>query len=409
MGYLRKWFNEFWRSFQMEFRSIFSDGGVLLIFIVAGLLYPVLFNLIYRNGIVEDTPIAVVDLADCAASRRYVREIDATRELSVAYKCATMEEAQRLMQKRKVNGIVYFPGDFGDKLAAMETATLSLYADMGTFLYYKNLLMGVSFVRLSEMRDIQIERAEMAGQTHREAQLSAQPLLYEENNPYNNAFSYSIFFLSAVLLVIIQQTMCYGMSLLAGTRREEKRSFALEVTTLHPRGVGRFILGRGAAYALVYMAVSMYIAILVPAIFGLPQRGDFGDVLLLLGFFIADCVFFSMFWSTFVTRRETVFLLYLCFSPIALFLTGFSWPVTSFPRVWQLFSYIFPTTFAVPAFIDISTAGADLLVVRDLFRHMVVQTIAYCALSFVAVYIENIVLRRRAGGLSGIPGESREG
>lgn len=409
MGYLRKWFSEFWRSFQMEFRSIFSDGGVLLIFIVAGLLYPVLFNLIYRNGIVEDTPIAVVDLADCAASRRYVREIDATRELSVAYKCATMEEAQRLMQKRKVNGIVYFPGDFGDKLAAMETATLSLYADMGTFLYYKNLLMGVSFVRLSEMRDIQIERAEMAGQTHREAQLSAQPLLYEENNPYNNAFSYSIFFLSAVLLVIIQQTMCYGMSLLAGTRREEKRSFALEVTTLHPRGVGRFILGRGAAYALVYMAVSMYIAILVPAIFGLPQRGDFGDVLLLLGFFIADCVFFSMFWSTFVTRRETVFLLYLCFSPIALFLTGFSWPVTSFPRVWQLFSYIFPTTFAVPAFIDISTAGADLLVVRDLFRHMVVQTIAYCALSFVAVYVENIVLRRRAGGLSGIPGESREG
>lgn len=409
MGYLRKWFSEFWRSFQMEFRSIFSDGGVLLIFIVAGLLYPVLFNLIYRNGIVEDTPIAVVDLADCAASRRYVREIDATRELSVAYKCATMEEAQRLMQKRKVNGIVYFPGDFGDKLAAMETATLSLYADMGTFLYYKNLLMGVSFVRLSEMRDIQIERAEMAGQTHREAQLSAQPLLYEENNPYNNAFSYSIFFLSAVLLVIIQQTMCYGMSLLAGTRREEKRSFALEVTTLHPRGVGRSILGRGAAYALVYMAVSMYIAILVPAIFGLPQRGDFGDVLLLLGFFIADCVFFSMFWSTFVTRRETVFLLYLCFSPIALFLTGFSWPVTSFPRVWQLFSYIFPTTFAVPAFIDINTAGADLLVVRDLFRHMVVQTIAYCALSFVAVYVENIVLRRRAGGLSGIPGESREG
>lgn len=395
MGYFRKWFSEFWRSFQNEFRSIFSDGGVLLIFVVAGLLYPVLFNLIYRNGVVEDTPIVVVDHADCQDSRRYIREIDATRELHVAYRCATMEEAQRLMQKRKAKGIIYFPEDFGDRLAAMETATLSIYADMGTFLYYKNLLMGVSFVRLSEMHNIQIERAQMTGMSYREAQISAQPLLYEENNPYNNAFSYSIFFLSAVLLVIIQQTMCYGMSLLAGTRREENRNMLLDTKDLHPRGVGRFVLGRGAAYALLYAAVSMYIAVLVPAMFGLPQRGDFGDILVLLAFFIVDCVFFSMFWSSFITRRESVFLLYLCFSPIALFLTGFSWPTTSFPRFWQVFSYIFPTTFAVPAFININTAGSDLLVVRDLFRHMVLQTIIYCALTFVAVYIENLVLKYR--------------
>lgn len=397
MGYFRKWFSEFWRSFQNEFRSIFSDGGVLLIFVVAGLLYPVLFNLIYRNGVVENTPIVVVDHADCQDSRRYIREIDATRELHVAYKCATMEEAQRLLQKRKAKGIIYFPEDFGDRLAAMETATLSIYADMGTFLYYKNLLMGVSFVRLSEMHNIQIERAQMTGMSYREAQISAQPLLYEENNPYNNAFSYSIFFLSAVLLVIIQQTMCYGMSLLAGTRREENRNMLLDTKDLHPRGVGRFVLGRGAAYALLYAAVSLYIAVLVPAMFGLPQRGDFEDILVLLAFFIVDCVFFSMFWSSFITRRESVFLLYLCFSPIALFLTGFSWPTTSFPRFWQVFSYMFPTTFAVPAFININTAGADLLVVRDLFRHMVLQTIIYCALTFVAVYIENLVLKYRPG------------
>lgn len=395
MGYFRKWFSEFWRSFQNEFRSIFSDGGVLLIFVVAGLLYPVLFNLIYRNGVVENTPIVVVDHADCQDSRRYIREIDATRELHVAYRCTTMEEAQRLMQKRKAKGIIYFPEDFGDRLAAMETATLSIYADMGTFLYYKNLLMGVSFVRLSEMHNIQIERAQMTGMSYREAQISAQPLLYEENNPYNNAFSYSIFFLSAVLLVIIQQTMCYGMSLLAGTRREENRNMLLDTKDLHPRGVGRFVLGRGAAYALLYAAVSMYIAVLVPAMFGLPQRGDFEDILVLLAFFIVDCVFFSMFWSSFITRRESVFLLYLCFSPIALFLTGFSWPTTSFPRFWQVFSYIFPTTFAVPAFININTAGADLLVVRDLFRYMVLQTIIYCALTFIAVYIENLVLKYR--------------
>ena len=395
MAYFRQWFKDFRDSFVSDFKAIFSDGGVLIIFIVAGLLYPILFNLIYRNGVLEDEKIAVVDMAACSESRRYIRELDATRELKVEYRCASMEEAERLMQQRKVNGIVLFPSDYGEKLARMETATISIYADMSSFLYYKNLMMGTNFVMLDEMHSIEIERAETSGMTHREAELSAQPVLYEENNPYNRTFSYSIFFLSAALMLVIQQTMCYGMSLLAGTMREEKRSFALQAKGMNPRGVGRLVAGRGLAYWLLYMAIAMYIAFLVPAMFGLPQRGNFWDILLLLIFFVTDCVFFSMTWSSIFTKRETVFLLFLCFSPIALFLTGFSWPMSAAPHFWKLFSYIFPTSFACPAFINLNTAGADLVIVKDLFRGMLVQTMVYCALAFAAVYIENFILAKK--------------
>lgn len=386
---------DLWDNFSREIKAIFSDSGVLIIFIVAGLLYPLLFSVIYHNGVVEDTPIAVVDEADCAQSREFIRKMDATREVSVKYKCVTMEEAQRLMQKRKANGIVYFPEDFGDKLAAMEQATVSIYADMGTFLYYKNLLMSANFVMLDEMHNIQIERAEMLGMSPREAQVSAQPLLYEENNPYNNAFSYSIFFLSAVLLLIIQQTMCYGMSILAGTAREEGRSFAMQAVGRDKKGVLRVIFGRAAAYTLVYLAISIYIAVIVPAIAGVPQRGSFSEIIVLLLFYVVDCVFFSMTWSSFINKRETVFLLYLCFSPIALFLTGFSWPTTSFPLVWKWLSYIFPSTFASKLFINLNTAGADMLVVHDLFNAMIIQTLVYVLLAFVLVYAENIARNRK--------------
>ena len=115
-NYIKSWLRDFWGIFGHELRTIFSDGGFLIIFFFAGLAYPILYNLIYKNGVLEDTPVAVVDNSGCAASRRFIREVDATREVSIAYRCVNMEEAKDLMQKRKVNGIIMFPSDFGEKI-----------------------------------------------------------------------------------------------------------------------------------------------------------------------------------------------------------------------------------------------------------------------------------------------------
>ena len=393
--YLGRWFQDFKGICGHELKQIFSDWGVMLIFFVAGLAYPLLYNVVYLNGILNDTPVAVVDEAACSQSREFIRQIDATREVEVAYKCINMDEAQRLMQERKVKGIILFPRDFGDKLARMETVVLSVYADMSSFLYYKNALMATNFVMLDNIRSIQIERYEAFGYSAQEASQLTQPLLYEETNPYNRAFSYNIFLVTAILLIIIQQTMFYGMSLLAGTQREKNNSFASLPDRLSGHGVGRVVLGRGMAYWLVYVAVGLYIAFIVPAIFGLPQRGNFFDILLLLLFFVTDCVLFSETWSVMISRRETVFVLFLAISPICLFLTGTSWPTISFSGFWKIFSYIFPSTFGVQAFLNMNSAGGDLSAATTQIFALSVQTIIYYFLASATLYAENWAINHK--------------
>ncbi len=395
-SYIKTWIRDFWGIFCHEFRQIFSDSGVLLIFLVAGLVYPLLYNVVYLNGILSDTPVAIVDNCDSPESHRFIREIDATREVEVVANCVNMAEAEKMMQERKVNGIIYFPSDFSEKLARMETATFSVYADMSSFLYYKNALMATNFVMLHEVGQIQMERYSMMGMTEQAADQSVKPLGYEENNPYNRAFNYSFFLISAILMIIIQQTLFYGMSLLVGTARERNHSFASLPDKLEGHGVGRVVLGRGGAYWLLYLAVGMYIAFIVPAIFGIPQRGQFHEVLAMLVFFITDCVFFSMTWSTLITRRESVFILFLAMSPVALFLTGCSWPTQAFPEFWKWFSYIFPSTFGAQGFINLSTAGGDMAAAGLQMKAMIVQTIVYFFLACAAVYVENWVLRHKA-------------
>ena len=381
--------------FNLELRNILHDGGVMLIFIAAGFLYPILYNYVYKNGILEDSPVAVVDNADCSDTRRMIREMDATREIDIAYECVSMEEAKELLRTRKVNGIIYFPGDFGQRLAHRETATFSIYADMSSFLYYKNVLMGSNFVMLHEVNNIKLERFRADGLTDAQADQSVNTVLYDDINPYNRAFSYSIFLISAILMLIVQQVMFYGMSMSVGTMREENRSFATLPDHLKGRGVGRVVLGRGAVYWLIFMIIGIYVTCIVPAMFHFPQRGSFQDILVLLALFVTVCVFFCMSWSTLVTRRESAFILFLFMSPVCVFLTGFSWPTTAFPEFWKYFSYIFPSTFGCQAFINLNTAGANLEIVAPQLRALCLQGAVYFVLACISVYVENFVIRHR--------------
>lgn len=389
--YIGQWFSDWYAIFVRELRHIFSDSGVLIIFFLAGLAYPALYGIIYSNGTLDDMPVAVVDECGSRTSRQFVRKLDATREVNVSRSCMNMAEAERLMQQREVNGIILIPSDFEDRIASGQQAGLSVYADMSSFIYYKNLTMAVNMVMLDEMHGIQEARLSAAGMGSAADRL-IHPIRYVDSLPYNRAMSYSVFFLSAVLLIIIQQTMYFGVSMLSGTMREEHRSFAVMPDRLQGRGISRTVLGRGAAYWLLYMCIGIYVAVLAPRIIGLPRNCPFGDILVLLIFFVSACVVFSFTFSTFIRHRETVFVIFLLMSVVCLFLTGFSWPERSFPAFWRWFSYIFPSTFAVRAFMNMNTGGAGLAMAEPQITALTVQIIVYYILSCVAVFFENRII-----------------
>ncbi len=367
MGYFKTFRHDFSRVFRDEIRAIFKDSGVLVIFFVAGLGYPILYNLIYENGTLEDVPVVVVDEADCTESRRFVREVDATPEVRIAGYCATMQEARELMERRECHGILYFPGDFGERIAQKRQSTLSVFCDMGSFFYYKNLMTAANLVMLSEFGEISPQ---------------VKPMEYQENNPYNRSNAFNFFFITAALMLVIQQTMFYGMGMLAGTRREENKG-------LIEGASGRIVFGRGAAYWLIYMMIGMYIVFLVPLMFDIPLVSDFSTTLLFLTIYVTACIFFSMACSTFIKHRETPIVALLFLTLPALFLTGFSWPQACFPKFWDMFSYVFPSTFGTRAYINLAGSGAAFESIAPMLKILLIQTAVYFGISMVAVKIEN--------------------
>lgn len=386
MSYISNWFHDVWNIFTRELRLIGRDNGVMLIFCFAGLVYPLLYNWIYHDGVVDEMPVAVVDNSRGSYSHRYVQKFDATRECAIAYDCVSMAEAEELLKEQKVHGILYIPSDFDSRLALGEQATLSTYADMSTFLYYKNMTIASNLVMLDEVHQIQAEHYAAKGFTGQDAVQLIEPVQYDDARLYNPNISFTMFFIYMALMMILQQVMFYGSSTLAGTLREEGRSFAQLVEGGH--GMGRIVLGRGAAYFLVFLFLGAYGAVLVPHLFHLPMHAAWWDMMLFLAFFVADIIVFSFTWSSGIYKRETVLVLLLFVSPIAVFLTGFTWPTENFPIFWRIVSYVFPTTFGCRAYMTLSQTGNLSAIAPELWA-MTLQTVVYYILASAAILVEN--------------------
>lgn len=350
--------------FTMEIKRIFTDSGVILIFFVAGLLYPVLYNVIYYRENILNVPVAVVDDANCEASRRFIYKANATPEVNVVYHCTNMIEAKKLMEQRKVNGIFYFPNDYGERLAHNEQAFLDVYCDMSSFLFYKSVFMGTNFTMLDEMKNIQIQRYAEQGITGEAAEQLVETIPYDDVKLFCPGGGFTSFLIPALLILVIHQTMFFGIGMLSGTAREENNELYYLPVRLRKNSVYRIIIGRALAYFVIYTFLISVDLVLVPRMFGIPHIGRMGDLYLFFLPFLLATIFFCMTASVFVRNRETGIVTMVFFSVILLFLSGFAWPESNMPAFWKYFSYIFPSTHGIQGYIRINSMGANLNSVR---------------------------------------------
>ena len=374
--------------FIKEFKWIFKDRGVLIIIIVAPLIYPLLYPYLYKNETAIDVPIAVVDNSNTTRSAELTRALDATMDLKVAEKLDNLEQAKTELYKGNIHGILYIPGDFNKRIVLKDQAFVSMYSDMSSFLYYRAMVLAVNYVTLDMGEKIKIERLNNAGVSGYDAEVSAKPIENEGTILYNPGMGFSSFLLTAVLILMIHQTLVFGVGMAAGAEREDNPNNELIMSSTSRGGLFRVVLGRALSYFAVYLFWSAFILLIVPRIFNLPHIGDFQTMLSFVVPFLLATVFFSMTFSVFNMQRETQMILLVFFSLILLFLSGISWPQYNMSGFWRVISYLFPSTFGIQGFIKTNTMGASASEIKFETVGLWMQTLIYFITTSILYYRE---------------------
>ena len=361
-----------WRQ---EMRHVFRDEGVLMFCILVPLGYPLLYSWIYNNEVVREVPTAIVDLSHSHSSREFIRYYDAAPDTKATYYCNSLDEAKQLVERQAVHGILYFPQDFDTRLNRGEQAHVSVYTDMSLMLTYKAIYQTAQAVASKINSGIQISQS--GGFTNRDDEITTQPLAFDEVPIFNTTGGYGNAILPGVLMLILQQTLLLGIGMAAGTSRELNRNKELIPISEHYAGIFRIVFGKGLCYFMIYAVMGMYLALVIPKLFGFVSMVTWTTILGFLLPFILSCIFFGLMLSCLVRYRENVMLLVVFTSVPLLFMTGVSWPLSNIPAFWQGISWVFPSTFGIRGFLRISSMGASLADILTEFRALWIQTGVY--------------------------------
>ena len=177
---------------------------------------------------------------------------------------------------------------------------------------------------------------------------------------FNPSTGYAHSLVPIVLVLIVYQTLFFGIVMLCGTARENNSEIYFLPGRRRRYGVTRIILGRSFAYFTFYIVISSYCLILVPRMFDLPHVGNPLDIMIMMVPFLFSTIFLAMNIGSFIKERETGMVLLLFTSLILIFLAGASWPSESTPTILRWLSYLLPSTWGIHGYLHINSMGSSL-------------------------------------------------
>lgn len=370
-----------------EIKAIFTDRGALLILIGAMIIYPVVYSIGYYNETMKEIKTAVVDMDKSELSRKYIRMLDAAKDIQVNYEPFSLKEAEMLFLNNEVEGVVLIPKNFQSDIMKSIPVKVAVYADASYFLKYRNVYMAASVVNSYFSGGITITRYMTEGKSLNQAKIATNPLDIQQHILYNPSSGYASFIMPGLILIILQQTLLIGIGILGGSFSESKKSpFILPVEQRNTE-ILPYLTGKTGAYLLVSLINITFGAIMIHHWFRYPDKASVFEILMLVFPFVMAVIVLGVGLSTLFKHRESAIVFMVFLSPIAMFLSGLSWPVSSIPKWLVLFSKLMPSTTVVPAYLRLRTMGVGLAGIKHDVLFLYVQAVVYTLLTITYFYV----------------------
>ena len=362
-----------------EFRAISTSYAVLLVLMGGIFVYGLLYNYMYAPNIVTKAPVAVVDNSHSSLSRQYIRWLSA--QVEIYAQAMDYHEAQEWMKQGKVQGILYLPHNFEDRVFQGEEAVFSLYATTDAFLYFEALQEASSRVMLAINDAYRPDGTVFLPPQGLIAVALAKPVNVSGTALYNYTEGYGSYLIPAVMMVIIFQTLLMVIGMVTGDEYQNKgvRDY---LPFGHSWGTAtRIVAGKTFVYCSLYAVFAFFLLGLLPHFFSIPNIGNGLYIVLLLIPYLMATSFLGLAASRYFTDSEAPLLMIAFFSVGLIFLSGVSYPMELMPWYWKVVHYIFPAALGTLAFVKLNSMGASMADIRPEYITLWIQALIYFTIS----------------------------
>jgi ABC-2 type transport system permease protein len=333
-----------WTAFGLTLRAVMADASARSSLIVAVVLYSFFYPLAYHHQVADQLPIAVVDQDHSALSRELIRNLSASKSITVTGWSPQIAAAEDAMWRLDAHAFVMIPAGFQRDVLRGTGGELAIYSNAASSIRNKTVLGGINAAVAATAAQAVSDNALWTGKpTQPPIRLIQRPL-------YNTREGYGSYVVPGVAELILQQTLIVGIVLLAGTRRESGW------TGTTARGLAGIV----AAFTLIGCINALYYFGFIFWFQDYPRGGNLAAMLLTTPLYILAVVCFALCIGSFFNVRERALQALLATSLPMFFLTGLPWPVEAMPRPLFWLGQFVPMTHGIATMLKFNQFGAGL-------------------------------------------------
>ncbi|ROU06267.1 ABC transporter permease [Lysobacter enzymogenes] len=333
------------RGFQGALKALFADRAAVMSILVATVIYSFYYPAAYSYQVASRLPTVVVDLDRSPMSRDLLRKLGAVRAVDLIAPEPSLAAAQARMSEGKADGILIVDADFERDILRGDQGRVTFLAEGALLSRANTVLQGLADAVAGFSQDAVLVQAQFEGLPN------AAPMRLVQRPLFNTREGYASAVVTAVAVLIVQQTLLLGMVLLIGTHQELRGRLALSAGALS---------GALAAFWSIGLLNLLYYSGFVYWFQDFPRGGNLPGLLVCAMFYIAAVVAFAAFVGSFFRVRERAMQVILLLSMPLYFLAGLSWPATSMPDWLNWLAKLVPTTAGINAMVKVNAMGARL-------------------------------------------------
>ncbi len=343
------WQHSFINQVINTWKSILADKGVFTMLVVAPILYGFFYPWPYKNEVVHNVPVAIIDYDHSILSDKIITYARVNPRLN-AQVISDENQAKQRMWHGDIVGYLVIPAGLYQKVNTGQMAKVSVLANGNYFLLNKQVQTGFLEVIGTVSAGIKIQKSVAQGQDINLSKANFNAVNLTINPLYNPTEGYGSYVVPPVSLLILQQMYFIGTAMLIGTWVEQRKAFANLKTWL-----ARIL----AISCLGFILGCFFYGIIFP-LNDYPRNQNLaGSLILLTVFFPAVAAMGSLIGLWFAARERAMQLLVVSSIPI-LFLSGVSWPKQMLPEPLLYIRWLLPSTSGMNASLMLNQMGTPL-------------------------------------------------
>ncbi|HCZ37011.1 MAG TPA: ABC transporter permease [Cytophagales bacterium] len=320
---------QFIELLKTEFKRIFSNSVLVVIFFGGPILYGLMFVNVYKQGKVTKMEVVVIDEDNTALSNKIIEALHDNESITVARVQFSAGNIAREMPSKEYVAVISIPNGFEADIMQKRYPELMVDVNSANLVTANFSSRAIQTVMGTLSAGIEIEALKKAGVPASVAAMRFEPFKVNYNRFYNPAGNYLNLMLPGILGTIMQQVILLGVAL-AFARDAEDKHFEKLVKASQS---SLYHIALKALPFILLSAVMWVVVGLFYVIFKIDMPVFTVEMVVLAILFTLACIFIGLLVSLAIPSQLKATEILMVVATPSFLLSGYTWPLQSMP-VW---------------------------------------------------------------------------